>query len=195
VHVCFQHHVTLLSLKFDLRWPPLFGHDAHIYAYQWHLVYLYALNLTFVLYYHHVYERDRLTKNMIPSRVFNHKKFYNYFCTVLLSVFLIQKLPKALFSLFTLVLLILQAVGACQPPQLVGDAKLFVHYCRLFEWRGTGTNLRLSWEFDNYPKSPLWGKLLLLRHSTLGVPTSSILKNRVAAISTRRQELYSLICH
>jgi hypothetical protein len=54
----------------------------------------------------------------------------------------------------------------------------------LFEERGKGTNLRLPWEFDNYPESSLWGKLLLLHHSALGVPTSGILKNRVASIRT-----------
>jgi hypothetical protein len=53
----------------------------------------------------------------------------------------------------------------------------------LFEERGNGTNLRLSQEFDNYPESPLWGKLLLLHHSALGVPTSGILKNKVVAIT------------
>jgi hypothetical protein len=58
----------------------------------------------------------------------------------------------------------LQAVGAWQPPKFVGDAKLFVYYCRLFEERAKGTNLRLPREFDNYPKSPFWGKLLLLPH-------------------------------
>jgi hypothetical protein len=83
-----------------------------------------------------------------------------------------------LFSLF-LVLLILRAIGAWQPPQLVGDINLFVHCCRLHEERGKGTNLRLPWEFDNSPESPLWGKLLLLHH---WVTTSVILKNRVAAI-------------
>jgi hypothetical protein len=88
-----------------------------------------------------------------------------------------------LFSLFLLVLLILRAVGARQPPQLVGDTKLFVHYCRLLEERGKQTNLSLPLEFDNNRESPLWGKLLLLHHSVLGVLTSDILKNRVAAIS------------
>jgi hypothetical protein len=53
----------------------------------------------------------------------------------------------------------------------------------LFEERGKGTNLRLSQDFNNYPESPLWGKLLLLHHSALGVPTSGILKNRFDAIS------------
>jgi hypothetical protein len=66
----------------------------------------------------------------------------------------------------------LRAIGAWQPPQLAGDAKLFVCYCRLFEERGKGTNLRLSQKIDNYPESPLRGKLFLLHHSTLGAPTS-----------------------
>jgi hypothetical protein len=52
----------------------------------------------------------------------------------------------------------------------------------LLEERGKGTNLRLSREFDSYPESPLWRKLLLLHHSAPGVPTSGLLKNRVAAI-------------
>jgi hypothetical protein len=52
----------------------------------------------------------------------------------------------------------------------------------LFEERGKVTNLRLAQEFNNYPESPLWGKLLWLHHSALGVPTSGIFKNRVAAI-------------
>jgi hypothetical protein len=38
-------------------------------------------------------------------------------------------------------------------------------------------------EFDNYPESLLWEKLLFLYHSALGVPTGGILKNRVAAIT------------
>jgi hypothetical protein len=71
-------------------------------------VYLHALNLLFVLYYHHVYERGRSSENMISSRGFNHKKFSSYFCSVLLLVLS----PKTLFSLFPLVLLILRAVGA-----------------------------------------------------------------------------------
>jgi hypothetical protein len=28
-------------------------YDAHVYAYQWHLMYLHALNLSFVLHHHH----------------------------------------------------------------------------------------------------------------------------------------------
>jgi hypothetical protein len=52
----------------------------------------------------------------------------------------------------------------------------------LFERRGKGTNLRLPQDFDNYPKSPLWGNILLLHHSALRVPTNGILKNRVATI-------------
>jgi hypothetical protein len=44
------------------------------------------------------------------------------------------------------------------------------------------TNLRLPREFDNNPESPLWGKLLLLHHSALGVPMNGILKNRVVTI-------------
>jgi hypothetical protein len=38
-------------------------------------------------------------------------------------------------------------------------------------------------EFDNNLKLPLWGKLVLLHHYALGVPTNGILKNRVAAMS------------
>jgi hypothetical protein len=52
----------------------------------------------------------------------------------------------------------------------------------LFEGRGEGTNLRLP-ESSIITPSPLWGKLLLLHHFTLGVLTSGILKNRVAAIT------------
>jgi hypothetical protein len=40
---------------------------------------------------------------------------------------------------------------------------------------------------SNNPESPLWQKLLLLRHSALGVPMSRILKSRVAAISGLNQ--------
>jgi hypothetical protein len=136
----------------------MFGRDAHVYDYQWHHVYLHILNLLFVLYYHHVYERGRSSENMIPSPVFNHKKLSSYFCTVLLSVFKTKNHKKTLFSLFPLVLLILRAIGAWKPPKLVGDAKLFVHGCRLFEEQGKGTNLRLPQEFDNYLESPLWEK-------------------------------------
>jgi hypothetical protein len=50
--------------------------------------------------------------------------------------------------------------------------------------QGKGTNHTLPREFDNYPKSPLWGKLFFLHHYVLGVPTSGIFKNRVAAIGT-----------
>jgi hypothetical protein len=50
----------------------------------------------------------------------------------------------------------LRVVVAWQPPQLVGDAKLFVYCCWLFEERGKGTNLRLPQEFNNYPESPFW---------------------------------------
>jgi hypothetical protein len=57
------------------------------------------------------------------------------------------------------------------------------HGCRLLEEGGKQTNLSLPLEFDNNRESPLWGKLLLLHHSVLGVLTSDILKNRVDAIS------------
>jgi hypothetical protein len=57
----------------------MFGRDAHIYAYHWHLVWLHALNLSSVLYYHHVYARGRLSETMILSPSFSHKKFSSYF--------------------------------------------------------------------------------------------------------------------
>jgi hypothetical protein len=63
----------------SLNISSMFRHDAHIYAYQWHLVDLYALNLSVVLYYHHVYYRGRSSESMIPSPAFNHKKFLSYF--------------------------------------------------------------------------------------------------------------------
>jgi hypothetical protein len=50
----------------------------------------------------------------------------------------------------------------------------------LFEEQGKGTNFGLSREFDNYPESPLWEKLLLLHHSALKVLMSGIFKNIVA---------------
>jgi hypothetical protein len=53
----------------------------------------------------------------------------------------------------------------------------------LLEEQKKGINLRLPREFDNNLESPLWEKLLLMHHSALGVPTSGILKNRVAAIT------------
>jgi hypothetical protein len=59
---------------------------------------------------------------------------------------------------------------------MVGDAKIFVHCCRLFQEQGKGTNLRLPREFDNYLESPLWGKLLLLHYSALGVLMNGILE-------------------
>jgi hypothetical protein len=52
----------------------------------------------------------------------------------------------------------------------------------LFEEKRKETNLRLPREFNNYPESPLWEKLISLHHSALGVPMSGILKNRVAAM-------------
>jgi hypothetical protein len=39
-------------------------------------------------------------------------------------------------------------------------------------------HLSLPQEFDINPESPVWGKFLLLHHSTPGVPTSGTLKNR-----------------
>jgi hypothetical protein len=115
---------------------------------------------------------------MVPNSAFNHKKFSSYFCIVLRFQFFktenLQK-PSSYFCLLWFVNL--RAVGASQPPQLVGDAKLFVHCSRLFKERGRGTNLKLPREFDNYPESPFWGKLLFLHHSALRVPTSGILKD------------------
>jgi hypothetical protein len=51
-----------------------------------YLVCLHAFNLSFVLYYHHIYESGRSGETMIPNLVFNHMKFSSYFCTVLLLV-------------------------------------------------------------------------------------------------------------
>jgi hypothetical protein len=56
-------------------------HDAHIYAYQWNIVCLYALNLSFLLYYHHVYKRGRSSETMIPV-LCSHKKVSSYFYAV-----------------------------------------------------------------------------------------------------------------
>jgi hypothetical protein len=63
----------------------MFGRDAHISAYQRHLVCLHALNLLFVLYYHRVYESGRSGETMILGPAFNHKKF-SYLCMILLLV-------------------------------------------------------------------------------------------------------------
>jgi hypothetical protein len=81
-----------------MRWTPLLKeyqgvdfyinsmleHDARIYAYEWHLVCLHALNFLFVLYYQHIYiyERGISNETMISGPVFNHKKFSSYFYDV-----------------------------------------------------------------------------------------------------------------
>jgi hypothetical protein len=64
----------------------MFGRDAHVYDYQLHLMCLYAFNLLFVLYYHHVYQGGRSGETMIPIPAFNHKKFSSYFSSILLLV-------------------------------------------------------------------------------------------------------------
>jgi hypothetical protein len=63
----------------------MFGRDAHVDAYELHLVYLHTFNLSFVLCYPHVYERGGSSENMIPSPVLNHK-FSSYLRSILLSV-------------------------------------------------------------------------------------------------------------
>jgi hypothetical protein len=47
---------------------------------------LHALSLSFVLYYHHVYERGRSSETVISWPAFSHKKFSSYFYVVLLVV-------------------------------------------------------------------------------------------------------------
>jgi hypothetical protein len=44
-----------------------------------------ALNLLFVVYYHHVYERGRSSENMNPGPVLSIRKFPSYFYDVLLA--------------------------------------------------------------------------------------------------------------
>jgi hypothetical protein len=51
-----------------------------------HLVCLHALNLSFVLYYHLVYERGGSSEMVILGPAFSYKKFSSYFHVVLLSV-------------------------------------------------------------------------------------------------------------
>jgi hypothetical protein len=53
--------------------------DAHVYVYQWYLMYLHAFNLLFVLYYHYVYERGRSSKTMIPGPILAIRKVLCYF--------------------------------------------------------------------------------------------------------------------
>jgi hypothetical protein len=63
--------------------------DAHIYAYQWHLVYLHTLNLSFVLYYRHIYERERSSENVITGPVLAIRKLlviFMLFYMVLLNL-------------------------------------------------------------------------------------------------------------
>jgi hypothetical protein len=74
-------------------------------------MYLHALNLSFIIYYHYVYERGRSSENM-NSLAFNHKKFSSYFCTILLLLLQTYKSPKNLFPLFPLNLLNLRVVSA-----------------------------------------------------------------------------------
>jgi hypothetical protein len=62
---------------------------------------------------------------------------------------------------------------------------MFVCCCRFLEKRRKGTNLGLSQEFDNNPESPLWGKRLLMHHSTLGVPMSGILRIELMPSASR----------
>jgi hypothetical protein len=52
----------------------MFGRDVHINAYQKDHVYLHALNFSFVLYYHHVYDRGRSNETVILGPAFSHKK-------------------------------------------------------------------------------------------------------------------------
>jgi hypothetical protein len=159
MHMCFQHHVIVLNAILcwflNLTWSGLpcqmsiselifcvgsmLEHDAHIYAYQWHLVCLHAFNLSFVFYYHHVYERGRSSKNIIPDPVLAIRKFRSYFYVVFKS----QKL--GLLTLLCFGFVNLWAIGAWQPLQLVRDAKLFVYCCRLLEeWRKGTTSVFLE---------------------------------------------------
>jgi hypothetical protein len=45
---------------------------------------LHALNLLFVLYYHHVYEIGRSSETVILGPAFSHKKFSSYYYDTLL---------------------------------------------------------------------------------------------------------------
>jgi hypothetical protein len=68
----------------------------------------------------------------------------------------------------------LQAVGAWQIPQLVGDAKRVFFCCMLFEECGDRTTFSSPRVRYKPFESPLWRKLVLLHHSALGVPKSGI---------------------
>jgi hypothetical protein len=77
----------------------IYGHDAHIYAHQWHLECLHAFSLSFVLYYHYVYERVRSSKTVIFGLVLAIRKFSSYFYVVLLAAVFIRGAAPASASI------------------------------------------------------------------------------------------------
>jgi hypothetical protein len=96
------------------------------------------------------------------------------------------KITKTLLLSFLFWFCKLASCWFLETTTLVGDAELFVYYCRLFEERRKETYLRLTWEFYNYLELSLWGKLFLLHHFALRFPMSGILKNGVATITCSR---------
>jgi hypothetical protein len=60
--------------KMDTLW-----FSSRVHLLQWNLVCLLALNLSFALYYHHVFVRGWSVETMILNPTFSHKKFPSYF--------------------------------------------------------------------------------------------------------------------
>jgi putative flippase GtrA len=98
-----------------------------------------AFNFSFVLHYHHVYERGRSSETHNSWPHYSHKIFPCYLYDFL-SVLLYTKITNILVTyLFRFGFVNLRAVGDWQPPQLVGDAKMLFCCYRLLEECREGT--------------------------------------------------------
>jgi hypothetical protein len=164
--MCFQQHVTvfnaILCSSLHLTWGghscqrsiselifcviSLLERDAHIYAYQWHLMYLHALSLSSVLYCHYVYERGRSSETMIPGPILPLRKFLVTFMLFYFQ-FLKSKITKTMVTHIALFWFCKLSSCWCLTTTTVNwDAKLFVCCCRLLEaWR--------KWTTSVFPES------------------------------------------
>jgi hypothetical protein len=194
MHMCFQHHVTVLKAILyyflNLTWGGLpcersiselifcvdsmLEGDAHIYAYQWHLVYFCMLLAYHLCFITTMFMREGDRVKPWVWYYFSHRKVPCYFYAILVVVVKPENHKNFGYSVcFGLV------VGAWQPLQLISWGHKFVCLLLRVARRVKKRNhLSLSREFDINLESPSRGKLLWLHHSTLGVPVSGTLKNR-----------------
>jgi hypothetical protein len=161
--------------------------DAHIYAYQWHLVCLHALSLSFFLYCHHAYESGRSSETMMLGPVLAIIKFLLTFMLFYFQ-FLNPKNHKTLVIHFALFWICKPASCWCLKTTTSWGYKVVVLLLQVARRVKKRNHLSFPREFDINPESPLWRKLLLLHYSALGVPMSDTLKNR--GVPSGMQEKY-----